>query len=97
MGTNFYDDKEKIEEILEVAGRLKSLLVKSYEVDLDSIEQIMVDSDNTKIDLIVGGEMLRFKAKGDANVLVPDPEVDGVKMEYDPALNMGIRAVCEEF
>ena len=92
-----YEQNEKITEIINSSSRLKYLLQETYRVKIDSITGLRVDSDNMKIDINMGSEMIRFKAKGTEDVLAPDPQTKNMTMVLDPALAQAIYAICNEY
>ncbi len=97
MADNSYEDKDKINEILNTSNRIKFLLLDKYKVSLNDIKSIRVDSDNFKVDINFENNMLRFKAKGTQNALMKDPEQHIMTMVLDPALAMGVMEICEDF
>jgi hypothetical protein len=92
-----YTDRAKIDAILAESSRLRYLLTETYGVKPAEITSIRVDGDNIKVDVNVGPRMLRFKAKGTENALVPDPSAGGVKMTFDPALAQALYNLVDEF
>ena len=97
MADTSYTDKGKINAIIALSNRLKYLLMEKYKIDLDTITSIRVDGDNDKIDVHVGEEYYRFKAKGIHDVLMKDPEKGIMVMELDPALAQGIYEIVDDF
>lgn len=91
-----FDDPAKILAILRGTKRLQFVLTDNYKVPLESVTKLRVDGDNVKVDVWVGERMLRFKAKGTENVLVPDAAVGGVTMKLDPWLAQELYKVVEE-
>jgi len=66
-------------------------------MDIADITSVILDGDNFKIDVYVGSELFRFKAKGTEYVLVKDPEQGIMKMEFDPAMAQSIYRIIDEF
>ncbi len=96
MADTSYEDPKKILEILMSTGRLRFVLTDNYKVPLESVTKLRVDGDNIKVDVWVGERMLRFKAKGTENCLIPDESVGGVKMALDPWLAQELHRVVED-
>ncbi len=97
MADVLFTDPAKIEEILRTSSRLRYLVTVTYEVPLAAIESVRVDGDNVKVDVTAGGRMLRFKAKGTEQCLVPDAEHGGVRLALDPALAQGLHEIVSDF
>ncbi|MEZ0230497.1 MAG: hypothetical protein ACAI25_17880 [Planctomycetota bacterium] len=97
MTDTSYEDRAKIHEILMSTGRLRFVLTDNYKVPLETVTKLRVDGDNIKVDVWVGERMLRFKAKGIDDVLVPDEALGGVKMALDPWLARELHRVVEDY
>lgn len=92
-----YTDRAKLDQILAESSRLRYLVTETYGVKPEEITSIRVDGDNIKVDVNVGARLLRFKAKGTEDALVPDPATGGMKLVLDPALAQALYNLVEEF
>jgi hypothetical protein len=92
-----YEERNRIDAILSESSRLTFVLIDKYKVQPSEITSIRVDSDNFKIDVRVGEEVLRFKAKGTDSVIMKDPEAGILKLTFDPALAQGVYNIVDEF
>ncbi|NJL91093.1 MAG: hypothetical protein HC916_15880 [Coleofasciculaceae cyanobacterium SM2_1_6] len=92
-----FTDNNKIQEIINTSSRLKYLLKFAYQIPLDSIVSIRVDSDNMKIDVNTDSETFRFKAKGLDSVIMKNPELGIMQLTLDPALAQAVYNIIDEF
>lgn len=90
-----YTEREMIDAILAASSRLRYLVTHTYGVAPQQVTRIRVDGDNVKVDVYAGERLLRFKAKGTSNALVPDDE--GVKLVLDPALAQALYELVADF
>ncbi|MGB0522407.1 MAG: hypothetical protein ACPGJS_05575 [Flammeovirgaceae bacterium] len=97
MADIIFDQREKIEEIINESNRLRFLLLQHYKITLADISAIRVDSDNFKIDVYSNDVRLRFKAKGTENVLLKDPASGIMKLTFDPALAQAIYEITSDY
>ncbi|AFZ27444.1 hypothetical protein Cylst_5428 [Cylindrospermum stagnale PCC 7417] len=92
-----FTDKSKIAEIINTSPRLKYLLAFTYQISLDDIVSIRVDGDNFKVDVNTKTDMFRFKPKGIENVIMKNPEIGILQLQFDPALAQGIYNIVDEY
>ena len=97
MMDRVYTEKNTISEILRLSNRMRFLLMDQYKVKTDEIVSIRVDSENKKVDINLPEKLLRFKAKGVKNVLIPNIKTGGLSFTLDPALAMGIYEIIGDF
>ncbi len=97
MTDHLYTEKTSILALLRLSNRLRFLLTDEYGIRVEEIVSVFVDRENKKLDIQLSDRLLRFKAKGVRNVLVPNEKTAGLRFTLDPALAMGIYEIIGEF
>lgn len=97
MTDTSFTDKDKITEIINTSGWLKYLLTSTYQISLDEITSVRVDSDNFKVDVNTETDVFRFKPQGLENVIMKNPELDILQLTFDPALAQAIYNIIDEY
>ena len=90
-------DITKINEIINTSSRLKYLLNSTYQISIDDIVSVRIDSDNFKVDVNTEMETFRFKPQGLENVIMKNIETGILQLTFDPALAQGIYNIIDEF
>jgi len=98
MADKIFEDMDKIQEILGMASRLKTVLKEKYKILPQDISSLKIDGDNFKIDISTKkGAMIRIKAKGTDTVLASNPDNGTMVMQQDPALAQCLFRISDEF
>ena len=92
-----FENRDKIEEIINESSRLRYLLTHHYKLSSEDIIAVRVDSENRKIDVKTPSARLRFKAKGVENVLLKDPASGIMKLTFDPVLAQAIYEITTDY
>ena len=92
-----FDNKNKINEIVDTSNRLKYILKFTYQISLDDIVYIQVDGDNFEVDISTQADMFSFKTQGLENVIIKNPDNGILQSTFDPALAQGIYNIINEY
>ncbi len=97
MTDNYFDQPEKIRQIIGASNRLKYLLDKTYAISWEDIQSVRVDQEKTKVEIHTNRHHLGFKVKGQENVLRSMPGKEELRLQFDPALAQGILQIVHQF
>jgi len=95
MRDETFTDPSRVATILGDSSRLRYVLTTAHGISVDTVTELRLDGDNTKIDVCVGDRMVRFKARGTQHVLATQPG-GGMAMTLDPALAQAIYTLIDE-